>query len=80
MLLKCVVNIAVPELSVAVPSAVEPWKNVTVPVAAEGETVAVKATSDPGYAVVEELDNDVEVDPLPEEFTASATELDVLEA
>ena len=35
---------AVPPTSVALPSVMAPSKKVTVPVAAEGETVAVKVT------------------------------------
>jgi hypothetical protein len=46
-------SVAVPELRVAAPSDVVPSKNVTVPVAAEGETVAVSVTAAPstGFAV-----------------------------
>jgi hypothetical protein len=53
---------------------------VTVPVAAEGETAAVKTTSEPGYEVVGEAESDVVLDPDPDELTVSVTELDVLEA
>jgi hypothetical protein len=55
---------------------------VTVPVAAVGETVAVKTTSEPGYAVVGEAESEV-VEVVPdeeEESTVSVIELDVLEA
>jgi hypothetical protein len=38
---------ALPPLKVAVPSEVPPSKNCTVPVAAEGETAAVKVTDCP---------------------------------
>jgi len=38
---------ALPPLKVAVPSEVAPSKNCTVPVVAEGETVAVKVTDCP---------------------------------
>ena len=37
-------SVALPPLREALPKEVEPSKNVTVPVAAEGETVAVKVT------------------------------------
>ena len=37
-------SVALPPLRVALPKEVEPSKNVNVPVAAEGETVAVKVT------------------------------------
>lgn len=42
-----VVNIAVPLLRVLVPKVVLPSLNVTVPVAADGETVAVNFTDEP---------------------------------
>jgi hypothetical protein len=47
-------NVAVPELSVPVPSEVVPSRNVTVPVAAEGATVAVSVMLVPVVTVVEE--------------------------
>jgi hypothetical protein len=55
---------------------------VTVPVAVEGETAAVKTISEPGYAVagagesavVEEFPDD------PDEATISLTEFEVLDA
>jgi hypothetical protein len=49
--LKVVVKVAVPEASVPVPSEVVPFSNVTVPVAADGETVAVKMTLAPTAGV-----------------------------
>jgi hypothetical protein len=42
-----VAKLAPPPLSVPVPSVVLPSLKVTVPVAAEGETVAVKVTEEP---------------------------------
>jgi hypothetical protein len=50
--LKEVVKLAVPEASVPVPSEVVPLWNVTVPVAAAGETVAVNMTLAPTAGVV----------------------------
>ena len=50
--LKEVVKLAVPEASVPVPSEVVPLWNVTVPVAAAGETVAVNVTLAPTAGVV----------------------------
>jgi hypothetical protein len=47
VVLKLVASVASPELSVPVPSAVVPSSNVTVPVAADGETVAVSVTLAP---------------------------------
>lgn len=47
-----VVSVALPALSVPVPSEVEPEKKVTVPVAADGATVAVKVTLAPTVGVV----------------------------
>jgi hypothetical protein len=49
--LKVVVKVAVPEVSVPVPSEVVPFSNVTVPVAADGETVAVNVTLAPTAGV-----------------------------
>ena len=53
-----VLNVQFPELSVQVPSTVEPFLKVTVPVAADGDTVAVKVTEFPrfeeiGFAEIE---------------------------
>jgi hypothetical protein len=42
-----VVNVAFPLLRVPVPKVVVPSLNVTVPVAADGETVAVNFTDEP---------------------------------
>jgi len=39
-----VAKVATPPLTVPVPSVVAPSKNVTIPVAVEGDTVAVKVT------------------------------------
>ena len=47
-------NVALPELSVPVPSEVVPSRNVTVPVAVEGATVAVSVMLVPAVVVVEE--------------------------
>ena len=52
--LKEVDKVALPELSVPVPSEVVPSRNVTVPVAAEGATVAVKVMLVPVVVAVEE--------------------------
>jgi hypothetical protein len=49
-----VVRVAFPELSVPVPSVVVPSRNVTVPVAVEGATVAVSVTLVPVVVDVEE--------------------------
>jgi hypothetical protein len=40
-------NVAVPELSVPLPMVVPPSRNVTVPVAVEGDTAAVNVTTCP---------------------------------
>ncbi len=53
-----VVRTAVPPASVAVPSVVEPSRNVTVPASVLGETVAVSVTVDP---YVDGLGDDVSV-------------------
>ncbi len=68
--------VAAPELSVAVPSEAEVVVsvNVTVPVAADGETVAVKFTLSPVVSVV------VVVVRLPDALTVSDTALEVLVA
>jgi hypothetical protein len=55
---KVVVSVAVPDVSVPVPIDVEPLKKVTIPVAAEGETVAVKTTLVPSTAVVGEAESE----------------------
>ena len=51
-LLKLVVSVDVPETNAAVPSELEPLKNVTVPEAATGVTVAVSVTDEPTTADV----------------------------
>jgi len=51
-LLKLAVSEAEPEVNVAVPSELAPLRNVTVPVAAAGTTVAVKVTDVPSTAVL----------------------------
>ena len=57
-----VVNVAWPELlSVPVPSKVFPSRNVTVPVAADGEVVAVKVTLEPADGAVFEAESVVVV-------------------
>jgi hypothetical protein len=47
-------KVALPELSVPVPSEVVPSRNVTVPVAVEGATVAVRVMLVPVVVVVED--------------------------
>jgi hypothetical protein len=59
--LKEVDRVAFPELSVPVPSEVVPSRNVTVPVAAEGATVAVSVMLVPVVVVVEEAESAVVV-------------------
>ena len=51
---KEVARVALPELSVPVPSEVVPSRKVTVPVAVDGETVAVSVTLVPVEVDVEE--------------------------
>jgi hypothetical protein len=53
-----VVRTAVPPASVAVPSVVDPSRNVTVPASVPGETVAVRVTVDPN---VDGLGDDVRI-------------------
>ncbi len=48
----CIVNVAVPLLSVPAPSGLPPSKNVTLPDAALGVTVAVKVTELPKVEVL----------------------------
>ena len=55
MLLKLVVSVATPELSVAVPSVVLPFLKVMVPVAVEGLTVAVSTVLAPTATGLTEL-------------------------
>jgi len=74
-----VVSVATPELSVPVPSEVAPEKNVTVPVAVEGATVAVSITLAPTAGVVLDTARAVVVAVLVE-VTVMVTALDVLVA
>ncbi|HKF49957.1 MAG TPA: hypothetical protein VKB38_21520 [Terracidiphilus sp.] len=74
-----VASVAFPELSVPVPSDVDPSRNVTVPVAAEGETVAVSVTLVPVVVDVEEDVSAVVVD-VNDDVTVMLTALDVLVA
>jgi hypothetical protein len=55
------VNVATPLDSVPVPNVVVPSRNVTVPVAAEGEVVAVNVTLEPVAGAVLEAPRDVVV-------------------
>jgi hypothetical protein len=66
----------VPLLRVHVPSVVVPFLKVTVPVAAEGDTVAVSVTLPPTDAVVAEEDSVVVV----ADVTATLTAAEVLAA
>ena len=68
-------NVATPALRVPLPSAVAPSKNVTVPVAADGETVAVKVTICPE---VDGLRLDVAVVVVPALFTVCDRAAEVL--
>ena len=52
-------NVAVPLDNVPVPSVVDPSLKVTVPVADEGDTVAVKVTDAPGGGLASDADTDV---------------------
>jgi len=72
-------SVATPELSVPVPSEVVPSRKVTVPVAVEGETVAVNVTLAPVVTDVGEAVSAVVVAVLVEE-TVMLTALDVLAA
>ncbi len=73
-----VASVALPLLRVLVPSEVAPLKNSTVPVAAEGETVAVKVTVCPlfdGFGLEARV---VVVLVLPDVFTVWVSVEDVL--
>ena len=72
-------SVATPEVNVPVPSEVVPEKKVTVPVAVEGETVAVKVTLAPTAGVVVDTASAVVVAVLVE-VTVMPTALDVLVA
>jgi len=74
-----VASVALPELSVPVPIEVVPSKKVTVPVAVEGETVAVNVTLAPTAGVVVDAASAVVVAVFVE-VTVIATALDVLPA
>jgi len=69
-----------PELSVPVPSEVVPEKKVTVPVAAEGETVAINVTLAPTAGVVVDAASTAVVAVLVAALTVTVTALDVLVA
>jgi hypothetical protein len=69
-----------PELNVPVPSDVVPERKVTVPVAAEGETVAVSVTFAPTVGVVVDAVSVVVVAVLVAALTVTTTALDVLVA
>ena len=69
-----------PELSVPVPSEVVPDMKVTVPVAAEGATVAVSVTLAPTAGVVVDTASAVVVAVLVEALTVTKTALEVLVA
>jgi hypothetical protein len=74
------VSVALPELSVPVPSEVVPEKKVTVPVAADGATVAVSVTLAPTVGVVVDAASAVVVAVLVPALTVIETALDVLVA
>ena len=73
-------SVALPELSVPVPSEGVPEKKVTVPVAADGETVAVSVTLAPTVGVVVDAASVVVVAVLVPALTVNETALDVLVA
>ena len=73
-------SVALPELSVPVPSEVVPEKKVTVPDAADGETVAVSVTLAPTVGVVVDAASVVVVAVLVPALTVNETALDVLVA
>ena len=75
-----VVSVATPELNVPVPSEVVPDMKVTVPVAVEGETVAVNVTLAPTAGVVVDTASAVVVAVLVPVLTVMETALDVLVA
>jgi hypothetical protein len=72
--------VATPELNVPVPSEVVPDMKVTVPVAVEGETVAVNVTLAPTAGVVVDTASAVVVAVLVPVLTVMETALDVLVA
>jgi hypothetical protein len=72
--------VATPALKVPVPSEVVPEKKVTVPVAAEGETMAVSVTLAPTAGVVVDAASAVVVAVLVAVLTVTKTALDVLVA
>lgn len=74
-----VARVAFPEISGPVPSEVVPSRNVTVPVAAEGVTVAVSVTLVPVVVDVEEVVSAVVV-AVNVEVTVMLTALEVLVA
>ena len=74
-----VVNVATPELTVPVPIEVVPSRKVTVPVAVEGETVAVRVTLTPVATEVGEAVNEVVVAVFVE-VTVMLTAVEVLAA
>jgi hypothetical protein len=74
-----VARVALPELSVAVPSEVVPSRKVTVPVAVEGVTVAVSVTVAPVATDVGEAVSAVVV-AVSVEVTVMVTALEVLAA
>ena len=74
-----VARVAFPELSVPVPSEVVPSRNVTEPVAVEGDTVAVSVTLVPAVVDVEE-DVSAVVVAVNVEVTMMLTALEVLVA
>jgi RecJ-like exonuclease len=69
-----------PELNVPVPSEVVPDKNVTVPVAVDGETVAVNVTLAPTVGVVVDEVSVVVVAVLVAALTVTESALEVLVA
>jgi hypothetical protein len=75
-----VASVATPALSVPVPSEVAPDMKVTVPVAADGETVAVKVTLAPTFGVVVEAVSVVVVGVLEVPLTVTETAVEVLVA
>jgi hypothetical protein len=72
--------VATPELNVPVPSEVVPDMKVTVPVAVEGETVAVNVTLAPTAGVVVDTASAVVVAVLVPVLTVMETALEVLVA
>jgi hypothetical protein len=70
-----VLYVAFPLLSVPVPRVVLPFLNVTVPVAADGVTVAVKVTEEPYVDGFEEEATVVEVEVFAKTTPAKKTQL-----